>query len=90
MEFVLQQEKQEAERKRIQAQGVSDANAIVNEGLSPAVLQYKAIEAWLQLSMSPNAKTIITTGGGAGPAMLNVADESPIINLQGSAKSVKQ
>lgn len=89
MEFVLQQEKQEAERKRIQAQGVSDANAIINEGLSPAVLQYKAIEAWLQLSMSPNAKTIITSGG-AGPAMLNVADESPIINLQGSAKPVKQ
>lgn len=90
MEFVLQQEKQEAERKRIQAQGVSDANAIMNEGLSPAILQYKAIEAWLQLAMSPNAKTIITAGGVGGPSMLNMADDSPIINLQGSANPVKQ
>jgi regulator of protease activity HflC (stomatin/prohibitin superfamily) len=63
MEFVLQQEKQEAQRKRIQAEGVRDANAIINEGLSPAVLQYKSIEAWLQLSQSNNAKIIM---GGAG------------------------
>lgn len=62
MEFVLQQEKQEAERKRLQAQGVRDANQIIAEGLTPEILQYKALEAWLELSKSPNAKVIITNG----------------------------
>jgi prohibitin 1 len=62
MEFVLQQEKQEAERKRIQAQGVSDANKIISAGLSQEILQFKALEAWLELSKSPNAKVIISNG----------------------------
>jgi prohibitin 1 len=69
MEFVLQQEKQEAERKRLQAEGVRDANQIIAEGLSPAILQYKALEAWLELSKSPNAKVIITNG--SVPMMLD-------------------
>jgi prohibitin 1 len=69
MEFVLQQERQEAERKRIQAQGVSDANRIISDGLNPQVLQYKALEAWLELSQSPNAKVIITNG--TVPMVLN-------------------
>jgi prohibitin 1 len=63
MEFVLQQEQQEAQRKRIQAEGVRDANAILNEGLTPAVLQYKSIEAWIQLAESPNTKILM---GGSG------------------------
>ncbi len=62
MEFVLQQERQEAERKRLQAQGIRDANQIISEGLTPEILQFKAIEAWLELSKSPNAKVIFTNG----------------------------
>lgn len=62
MEFVLQQERQEAERKRIQAQGVSDANTIISAGLTQEILQFKALEAWLDLSKSPNSKVIITNG----------------------------
>lgn len=62
MEFVLQQEKQEAERKRIQATGERDANRIISEGLSEQVLQFKALDAWLKLSQSSNAKVIITNG----------------------------
>jgi prohibitin 1 len=62
MEFVLQQEKQEAERKRIQAQGISDANKIISEGLNPQIIQFKALDAWLELSKSPNSKVIITNG----------------------------
>lgn len=69
MEFVLQQERQEAERKRIQAQGTSDANTIISAGLTKEILQFKAIEAWLQLSSSPNAKVIISNG--SVPMMLN-------------------
>jgi regulator of protease activity HflC (stomatin/prohibitin superfamily) len=62
MEFTLLQEKQEAERKRIQAAGERDANKIIAEGLTPEILQYKALEAWLKLSQSPNSKVIITNG----------------------------
>lgn len=63
MEFVLQQEQREAERMRIKAAGVRDANQIIAEGLTPEVLQFKAIEAWLQLSQSPNSKVVISNGG---------------------------
>lgn len=72
MEFVLQQEKQEADRKRIQAQGVSDANKIISSGLTQEVLHFKALEAWLDLSKSPNSKVIITNG--TMPLMMNPDD----------------
>ncbi len=72
MEFILQQEQREAERMRIKAAGVRDANQIIAEGLTPGVLQYKAIEAWLQLSQSPNSKVIITNG--TVPMMMNPAE----------------
>ncbi len=72
MEFVLQQERQEAERKRIQAQGVSDANKIIAAGLTQEVLQFKALEAWLDLSKSPNSKVIITNG--TMPMMMNPSE----------------
>ena len=62
MEFVLQQEKQEAERKRIQATGERDANQIISQGLTEQVLQFKALDAWLKLSQSSNSKVIITNG----------------------------
>lgn len=62
MEFILQQERQEAERKRIAATATRDANKIISEGLTPEILQFKALEAWLQLSQSPNSKVIITNG----------------------------
>ncbi|MBV6439286.1 MAG: prohibitin family protein [Haliscomenobacteraceae bacterium CHB4] len=62
MEFVLQAEQREAERKRIQATGVRDANQIIAAGLTPEVLQYKSIEAWLTLSQSNNSKVIISNG----------------------------
>lgn len=79
MEFVLQQERQEAERKRIQAQGVNDANKIISSGLTPEVLQFKALEAWLELSQSPNSKVIITNG--TVPMMLNPDDAGSSIKL---------
>ncbi|WP_421800234.1 prohibitin family protein [Haliscomenobacter sp.] len=62
MEFVLQQEQREAERKRIQAQGVRDAQNIISQGLTQEILQFKAIEAFLELAKSPNAKIVITDG----------------------------
>lgn len=70
MEFVLQHEQQEAERMRIQAAGVRDAQAIISEGLSQQILQFKAIEAFMELSKSPNTKVIITDGSGT-PLLMN-------------------
>jgi prohibitin 1 len=69
MEFELLREQREAERKRIQAAGVRDANSIIAEGLTPSILQYKNIEAWLSLAQSPNAKVIITNSNT--PAMVD-------------------
>ena len=47
MEFVLDEARREAERKRIEAEGVRDAQNIISEGLDPQVLQFKSIEAFL-------------------------------------------
>ncbi len=62
MKFLLDREKLEAERKLVEAQGISDAQKIIAEGLSPAILQWKSIEAFKELSKSPNSKVIITDG----------------------------
>ena len=57
--FVLQKEKQEAERKRIEAQGVSDFQHIVAQGISPQLLEWKGIEATEKLATSGNSKVVI-------------------------------
>lgn len=62
MRFVLDRERQEAERRKIEAQGVRDAQRILAEGLTPLVLSYQSIEAFRELARSPNAKVIITDG----------------------------
>jgi prohibitin 1 len=59
MNFVLQKEKQEAERKRIEAQGVADFQTIVAKGISPQLLEWKGIEATEKLANSTNAKIVI-------------------------------
>ena len=82
MGFVLQQEQREAERQRIQAQGIRDANAILASGLTPEILQYKAIEAWLQLSQSSNSKVIISNGNL--PMLLNAEGAATPAGTMGS------
>jgi regulator of protease activity HflC (stomatin/prohibitin superfamily) len=62
MEFILNQEKKEAERKIISAKGERDAQIIISEGLNDGVLRIKAIDAFRQLSNSKNTKIIITDG----------------------------
>jgi regulator of protease activity HflC (stomatin/prohibitin superfamily) len=62
MQFVLQEAQQEAERRRIEAEGVRDAQNIISQGLDPQILQFKSIEAFLTLAQSPNTKVIITDG----------------------------
>src|SRR5882757_7178646 len=59
MSFVLQKEKQEAERKRIEAQGISDFQKIVAQGISAQLLEWKGIEATEKLAMSTNTKVVV-------------------------------
>jgi len=66
MEFILTKEKQEAERKRIEAQGISDFQNIVAKGISEPLLRWKGIEATEKLAQSPNAKVIVIGAGKDG------------------------
>jgi len=66
MKFVLQKETQEAERKRIEAQGIADFQKIVAAGISPALLEWKGIEATEKLAMSPNSKVVVIGSGKNG------------------------
>lgn len=59
MEFVLAKERQEADRKSIEAKGIAEFQRIVSEGISPALLQWKGIEATEKLAESPNSKVVI-------------------------------
>lgn len=70
MQFVLQKEKQEAERKRVEAQGIADYQRIINIGLTSQQLQYEQIKAYLELAKSQNAKVVIMGKGGA-PVILD-------------------
>jgi regulator of protease activity HflC (stomatin/prohibitin superfamily) len=68
MTFVLQKERQEAERKRVEAQGIADYQKILSSGLSDKLLQYEMIKA---ISTSPNSKLILMTNGKGLPIMLD-------------------
>jgi regulator of protease activity HflC (stomatin/prohibitin superfamily) len=71
-QYILDQERKEAERKIIEAQAKADANQILNASLTDKILQDKGIEATMELSKSSNAKTVIIGGGDKGlPLILN-------------------
>ncbi|MBW4888120.1 prohibitin family protein [Mucilaginibacter sp. HMF5004] len=70
MQFVLQKEKQEAERKRVEAQGIADYQKILSTGLSDKQLQYESIKAQKEIALSPNAKVIIMGNGKGAPIIL--------------------
>ena len=70
MEFVLQKEKQEAERKRVEAQGIADYQKIISSGLGDKQLQYENLQVMKGLITSPNAKVIIM-GGSKTPVILD-------------------
>jgi regulator of protease activity HflC (stomatin/prohibitin superfamily) len=68
MTFVLQKERQEAERKRVEAQGIADYQKILSTGLSEKLLQYEMIKA---ITNSPNAKLIFMTNGKSLPMLVD-------------------
>ena len=69
MEFVLQRETKEAQRKRIEAEGIRDAQNIIKEGITDANIEWRSLEVLRELSASPNAKIIITDG--KTPVLIN-------------------
>lgn len=66
MQFVLTKETQEAERKRIEAGGISDFQRIVSQGISENLLRWKGIEATLEIAKSSNAKVVVVGSGKDG------------------------
>ena len=74
MEFVLQKEQQEAQRKRVEAQGIADYQRIISESLTDRQLQYERIKAQLEIAKSPNSKVIIM-GSGNTPVILDGKSE---------------
>ena len=76
MEYVLMKEKQEAERKRIEAEGIRDFQATVTQGLTKNLLLWKGIEATEKLSQSPNAKIVVIGSSESGlPLILGGAEK---------------
>lgn len=69
MQFVLQKEKQEAERKRVEAQGIADYQRIITSTLTKGLLEYESIKAQKELALSQNSKVIIM-GNGKTPVIL--------------------
>jgi regulator of protease activity HflC (stomatin/prohibitin superfamily) len=70
MQFVLQQERQEAERKRIAARGTADAQRIIAQGLNDNVLRFREIEATEKLAGSENSKVVVVGGETKSPTLL--------------------
>jgi regulator of protease activity HflC (stomatin/prohibitin superfamily) len=62
MRFVLDRERQEAERRAIEAQGIRDAQQIIGQGLTPLLISFQSIEAFRELARSPNTKVVVTDG----------------------------
>ena len=69
MTFVLQREEKEAERKRIEAKGIRDAQLIIQEGISSKSIEWQSLEVLRDISTSNNAKLIITDG--KTPVLIN-------------------
>lgn len=69
-EFKLQQAKQEAERQKIEAEGKSLANDIINKSLTDKILQEKGIEATLKLANSPNSKVVVVGNSKNGMPLI--------------------
>jgi len=75
MKFVLQKEQQEAERKRIEAQGVADFQRIVATGISQQLLEWKGIEATEKLAASPNSKIVVVGNSKSGLPLVFSGDK---------------
>ena len=76
MEFVSNKEKQEAERKAIEAKGIADFQRIVSQGISPELLKWKAVEATEKFAGAPNTTIVILGNYGSDLPVILSADSS--------------
>lgn len=74
MEFLLDRERREAQRKIIEAEGIRDSQKIISEGLTPGIIQWQSIDAFREVAKSPNAKVIITDGNA--PMLINPSKDN--------------
>lgn len=72
MEFLLDREKLEAQRKIIEAEGIRDAQRIISEGLTDNIIKWQSIEAFRELSQSSNTKIIMTSG--ESPMLIDIKE----------------
>lgn len=77
MKFVLQKEKQEAERKVIEAEGIAKAQEIINKTLTASYLQHEAIQAQMKMAGSPNHTTVYIPSGDNGIPLVRVLEDKP-------------
>lgn len=75
MEFVLQRERQEAERKRVEAGGIKDFQDIVTQGISEKLLDWKGIEATIELAKSTNSKVIVVGNAKSGLPLIYAGEK---------------
>ncbi len=75
MKFVLQKEKQEAERKVIEADGIAKAQDIINKTLTTAYLQHEAIQAQMKMAGSPNHTTVYIPSGDNGIPLVRILED---------------
>ena len=87
MRFVLERERQEAERKRVEAAGIRDAQQIIGEGLTPLVISFQSIQAFRELASSANAKVILTDG--RTPFFVNPSDATSTGSLLGTPANLR-
>jgi regulator of protease activity HflC (stomatin/prohibitin superfamily) len=93
--FRVARERRESERKKIEADGISEFQRIVSQGISDSYLRWRGIEATLQLSQSPNSKIVvignsrdgmpIILGGVDSPTTLAQPSDSPRSNEKTTA-----
>jgi regulator of protease activity HflC (stomatin/prohibitin superfamily) len=75
MRFTLDRERQEAQRKQVEAEGIARYQTIVRQGLTAEYLQYKGIEATMRFAESANSKVIIVGGGKGGLPLVFQTDK---------------
>lgn len=75
MEFVLLKERQEAERKRVEAAGIKDFQDIVSQGISDKLLEWKGIEATIELARSSNTKVVVVGNPKSGLPLIYSAEK---------------
>jgi len=78
MEFVLMKEKQDAERRRIEGEGIAAFQKIVSDGINENLLRWKGIEATLKIAESHNAKVIVIGAGKEGLPIILGGDTTTI------------